>query len=172
MQNSLSKFIRKNIISFVGRLTTFQLVFIGIVLVNIICVFCSMFFHGRITYDYIITGSIASFTVGYLILKILSIYQEELKIEIAGRKKANQEKDQLVTELQTALATVKQLSGFFPICASCKNIRDDSGYWNQIEEYIQEHSDARFSHGICPDCAEKLYGDQDWYKDGADKSIR
>jgi DNA-binding response OmpR family regulator len=60
-------------------------------------------------------------------------------------------------DLQQALAEVKTLKGFLPICASCKKIRDDQGYWNQIEQYIQEHSDARFSHGLCPECLIKLY---------------
>ena len=60
-------------------------------------------------------------------------------------------------ELYKALAEVKQLSGFIPICASCKKIRDDKGYWNQIETYISQHSEAQFSHGICPDCMKKLY---------------
>jgi DNA-binding response OmpR family regulator len=61
--------------------------------------------------------------------------------------------------LRKALAQVKKLSGFLPICASCKKIRDDKGYWQQIEAYIHDHSEAEFSHGICPECAEKLYGD-------------
>lgn len=60
-------------------------------------------------------------------------------------------------KLTKALAEVKQLSGFLPICASCKKIRDDKGYWNQIESYISQHSEAKFSHGICPECAKKLY---------------
>ncbi len=60
-------------------------------------------------------------------------------------------------ELQKALDEVKQLRGFLPICASCKNIRDDQGYWEQIEVYISNHTEAIFSHGICPDCAVKLY---------------
>lgn len=59
--------------------------------------------------------------------------------------------------LKEALTEVKTLSGFLPICASCKKIRDDKGYWNQIEAYIREHSEAEFSHGICPECARKLY---------------
>jgi two-component system cell cycle response regulator len=68
------------------------------------------------------------------------------------------EREKLITDLQDALAKVKLLSGFLPICASCKKIRDDKGYWKQIEAYICEHSEAEFSHGICPDCARKLYG--------------
>jgi hypothetical protein len=59
--------------------------------------------------------------------------------------------------LHDALANVKSLSGLLPICASCKKIRDDKGYWSQVESYIQKHSDATFTHGICPDCIKKLY---------------
>lgn len=64
-----------------------------------------------------------------------------------------------VETLQSAMENVKQLSGLLPICASCKKIRDDKGYWTQIESYIRDHSEAEFSHGICPDCAKKIYGD-------------
>jgi len=60
-------------------------------------------------------------------------------------------------ELRAALAKVKLLSGFIPICASCKKIRDDKGYWNQIEVYIRDHSEAIFSHGICPECSKTLF---------------
>jgi hypothetical protein len=60
-------------------------------------------------------------------------------------------------DLSAALATVKKLSGLLPICASCKRIRNDQGYWEQIEAYIREHSEAEFTHGICPACVEKLY---------------
>ena len=64
-------------------------------------------------------------------------------------------------ELEQTLAEVRTLQGLLPICASCKKIRDDKGYWNQLEKYIVEHSGARFSHGICPDCAKTLYPDFD-----------
>ncbi len=79
---------------------------------------------------------------------------------IATRNQARRyqtERDKLLAELQAALDKVKLLSGFLPICASCKRIRDDRGYWQQIESYIRDHSEAEFSHGICPDCARKLY---------------
>ena len=62
-----------------------------------------------------------------------------------------------ITNLKATQNKVKILSGLLPICANCKNVRDDKGYWNQIEGYIQEHSEAEFSHGICPTCAKKLY---------------
>lgn len=67
------------------------------------------------------------------------------------------EKDELIARLQDALDNIKRLSGLLPICSSCKKIRDDKGYWNQIEKYIAEHSEAEFSHGICPECVKKLY---------------
>ncbi len=88
--------------------------------------------------------------------------QADLKIavEIAlYRAKMEAEREQLITELQEALAKVKTLSGLLPICASCKKIRDDKGYWQAIEGYISEHSEAEFTHGICPDCVKKLYPD-------------
>jgi len=72
-------------------------------------------------------------------------------------RKAEKGKDRLIRELQEALTMVKPLSGLLPICASCKKIRDDKGYWTQIESYIRDHSEAEFSHGICPDCMKKLY---------------
>jgi hypothetical protein len=65
------------------------------------------------------------------------------------------EQKKLIAELQDALANIKTLKGMLPICASCKKIRDDKGYWNQIEVYVRDHSDAEFSHGLCPDCAQK-----------------
>ena len=71
----------------------------------------------------------------------------------------NIEKDQLIVKLQEALENVKKLSGLIPICSNCKKIRNDEGYWKQIEGYISEHSEARFSHGICPDCAKKIYSE-------------
>ena len=83
----------------------------------------------------------------------------QLEQEIIERKELELEREQLIAELQEALAEVKTLSGFLPICASCKKIRDDSGYWKQIETYLAAHADVTFSHGICPDCAKKLYGD-------------
>jgi PAS domain S-box-containing protein len=77
--------------------------------------------------------------------------------DISERKRHEQQRDALIKRLQDSLAKVRQLSGLLPICASCKKIRDDKGYWNQIEAYIREHSEAEFSHGICPECTKKLY---------------
>jgi PAS domain S-box-containing protein len=77
--------------------------------------------------------------------------------DITDRKLAENEREKLIAELKKALAEVKTLSGLLPICSSCKKIRNDAGYWEQIEEYISDHSGAEFSHSLCPDCIKKLY---------------
>ncbi len=82
---------------------------------------------------------------------------DRLKEALAHRKAAEKEREKLIGKLQQALAKVKKLSGLLPICASCKKIRDDRGYWNQIESYIREHSEADFTHSLCPECVEKMY---------------
>ena len=69
------------------------------------------------------------------------------------------ERQRLLTDLKEALKHVKQLQGMLPICSFCKNIRDDEGYWRELEYYISKHSEARFSHGLCPPCARKHYPD-------------
>jgi len=69
----------------------------------------------------------------------------------------NRELQQTNRELQEALDTVKTLKGLVPICANCKKIRNDDGFWEQVESYVMDHTDAEFSHGICPDCVKKLY---------------
>jgi PAS domain S-box-containing protein len=76
---------------------------------------------------------------------------------ITARKERDVEREKLIADLQTALAEVKTLSGMLPICASCKKVRDDQGYWNQIETYIARHTAATFSHGLCPHCLVKEY---------------
>jgi len=77
-------------------------------------------------------------------------------IFLADRWKTTyKEQQKLVAELKKALEDIKTLSGLIPICAWCKNVRDDAGYWQQVETYVQEHSDASFTHSICPNCMEK-----------------
>lgn len=77
--------------------------------------------------------------------------------DITERKRVEDERERLIGELQAALADVRALTGLLPICASCKKIRDDQGYWTQIEAYLRAHSAAEFSHGLCPDCVGRLY---------------
>jgi len=81
--------------------------------------------------------------------------------DITDRKLAENEREKLINELQDALA--KALSGLLPICSYCKNIRDDKGYWSQIESYLRDNSKAQFSHSICPECAEKYYPNYNLY---------
>ncbi len=88
---------------------------------------------------------------------------ELLQNEISDRKLAEKEREKSIKELQKALENVKTLSGLLPICARCKKIRDDKGYWNNLEVYLQSHSDILFSHGMCSQCSDELYGKQDWY---------
>jgi preprotein translocase subunit YajC len=97
--------------------------------------------------------SYAIFSLVICILLIL-IVVFSLKMDRAAKEREN-----IIQELQAALAEVTSLRGIIPICASCKKVRDDKGYWNQIETYIRDHSEANFSHGICPECAKKLYPD-------------
>ena len=75
--------------------------------------------------------------------------------DISERKQNQQEREHLIDELQRVIANARTLRGLIPICASCKKIRDDQGYWRQLEVYIRDHSEADFSHGLCPGCAEK-----------------
>ena len=75
--------------------------------------------------------------------------------DITERKELEKERERLIKELQKALSNVKTLTGLLPICAWCKKIRDDTGYWNEVEHYISEHSDAEFTHGMCAECLEK-----------------
>jgi hypothetical protein len=77
--------------------------------------------------------------------------------DISEIKRVEKEREKLIAKLQQALEEVKTLSGLLPVCASCKKIRDDNGYWNQLETYIREHSEADFTYSICPACAKKLY---------------
>lgn len=87
----------------------------------------------------------------------LHLGSKHLRLRIKERDEAYQQREQALLDRQAALADVKQLRGLLPICANCKNIRNDQGYWNQLEEYITEHSEAEFSHSICPKCMEVLY---------------
>lgn len=77
--------------------------------------------------------------------------------DITALKQMEEEKERLNVELKEALQQIKTLSGLIPICAACKKIRDDKGYWNQLENYLEEHSDAVFSHGLCPECFQEYF---------------
>lgn len=87
----------------------------------------------------------------------LSLAQQEIKM----RRQAEKERDRVIDALEKSLSEVKTLRGFLPICSVGKKIRDDKGYWNQIEAYIMDHSEAEFCHSICMECARKHYPDLD-----------
>jgi len=116
--------------------------------------------------DLYLTYIISTFVITIVIMMILQAYREErirvsetnqrLSDSLDNLHKANR-------DLERSMAKVKRLSGLLPICSHCKKVRDDKGYWNQIESYIHQHSEAEFSHGICPDCAKELYPEFDLY---------
>lgn len=102
--------------------------------------------------DYISKGRINSDGLCRAVYKAI-----EKRVLLRQLHEREAEKDRLIIELREALAQVNRLSGLLPICANCKKIRDDSGYWQKVEVYIHEHSEAKFSHGICPECMKELY---------------
>jgi len=104
--------------------------------------------HGRKVWFLAIFSSFRSEEGVHLIL---------LLKDITDRKVVEAERERIVKELTAALAKVKTLSGLLPLCAWCKNIRNDEGYWERIETYVSEHSDARFTHGMCPDCLSRYF---------------
>jgi len=106
----------------------------------------------------IIGGIIAVLSVGIYLFTIVSKYNQKLE-------QINQKLEETVIKLQKAISQVKKLSGLLPICSHCKKIKDDKGYWNQIESYVREHSDAEFTHGICEECAKKYYPEYDLSED-------
>ena len=103
--------------------------------------------HEAWEFDEIITVSI------FLVFALL-FFAFRRWLEIRQANNALHDKNK---ELRKAISEIKRLRGILPICAQCKRIRDDAGYWHQVELYVREHTDAEFSHSICPDCMRKLY---------------
>jgi hypothetical protein len=137
----------------------------------IVSVFALPFLYGYLQWQNHIKGIPIENRPILAILKQVADIQAELTVaqqEIERRKVAEKERDDVIRELKKTLSEVKVLRGLIPICSSCKRIRDDKGYWNQIESYIKKHSEAEFSHGICPECIEKLYPDLKGYKNTDD----
>jgi hypothetical protein len=79
--------------------------------------------------------------------------------DISERKRHEAEREKLIADLQQALAEVKTLSGLIPICGWCKKVRSDTGYWQNVEQYIRSRTDATFTHGVCPECSKKMKAD-------------
>lgn len=95
--------------------------------------------------------------LGIMILGSIKRTRRREYVALMQSREHNAEKERLIGELQAALAEVKTLQGFLPICAKCHKIRNDKGFWEGIEKYIQDRTEAQFSHGICPECAGELY---------------
>ncbi|MBP7045147.1 MAG: PAS domain-containing protein [Chloroflexi bacterium] len=101
----------------------------------------------------------------YLNIRVISLQDSRGKEQgkliilrnITARKKMETEREELINRLQTTLGEVKTLSGLLPICANCKKIRDDQGYWQDVAVYVRDHSEAEFTHGMCPECMEAYY---------------
>lgn len=87
----------------------------------------------------------------------LEINNKALELEIKEKEKAEKDKEELIVSLRNTIEEVKVLSGLLPICAHCKKIRDDEGYWKQIEDYFRIHADTKFTHSICPECVKEWY---------------
>jgi hypothetical protein len=87
----------------------------------------------------------------FLVCSMFAYIIEGLRERFEGESRV------LIEKLEKALSEVKTLEGLLPICASCKKVRDDTGYWNQIESYLHDHADASFTHSVCPDCLQELY---------------
>ena len=114
------------------------------------------------THNYLILldGVLLCFILTPLLLKFVYL---PMRDNIKELEEARQELKNTIHELTVALTEVKQLRGIIPICTSCKNIRDDKGLWQKVEAYIEEHSDADFSHSMCPDCAKSFYEELEKY---------
>lgn len=94
-------------------------------------------------------------------------HEKVVKIRVKTQldlRKHVQEINKQNLELKQAFSEIKTLRDLLPMCAKCRKIRDEQGYWKQIETYIVEHTDSKFSHGLCESCADEMYGDQSWYK--------
>lgn len=98
------------------------------------------------------------------ILSLLGIIAITITYFIESKIRIDLQRKTLINELKQASNEIQSLQGILPICAKCKKIRDSKGYWNQVESYIEKHSEAKFSHGLCENCADELYRDQQWYQ--------
>jgi uncharacterized PurR-regulated membrane protein YhhQ (DUF165 family) len=127
----------------------------------VICGFAYPFLYWYLAWQNRKCGMVIEQRPVLAILKEVTEVRQELSLaqqEIERRKQAEREKEMLIGQLQIALTEVKTLRGILPTCAHCKKIRDDAGEWSQLEEYIQSHSEAKFTHGICPECTHEFFG--------------
>lgn len=107
----------------------------------------------------IVFSTMLALIVSFFVLKRESKIKNTINEKNKELENAKKDLEDNIKRLEEASQNIKILSGLIPICSSCKKIRDDAGYWHQIENYIKDHSDAVFSHGLCPSCAKELYPD-------------
>ncbi|MGL4368957.1 MAG: hypothetical protein ACRCUT_04700, partial [Spirochaetota bacterium] len=112
---------------------------------------------GQITINAFLVSYIISNTMGIIICWRMNRYRRIQYSYYIRQKELNR-------QLQEALNNIRTLRGLMPICSKCKKIRDEEGYWKHLEEYIEQHTDAHFSHSLCDSCAKELYGDKVWFK--------
>jgi hypothetical protein len=115
-----------------------------------------------VSLGYILLISIPSVAISYLHHSLIAKV-DELNENSTELKNTYEDFKREVQERRKSEEKFKYLSGLLPICASCKKVRDDAGYWKQIEVYIEDHSEAQFSHGLCEECSDHLYSGQEWY---------
>ncbi len=138
--------------------SVFQLLLFILVGIFLAQIFIHLIFHFKPDLKHFIDMISSALLMVILLLPVLYKFVfRPMSLEISQRQRAEKERKKTIFNLQEALADVKTLSGLLPICASCKKIRDDTGYWNQIESYIRDHSEVDFSHSICPQCVKELY---------------
>ncbi len=119
----------------------------------------------------LVAGGSTAFFI--LILSLISIWNRILAKKVAQKTSELQESHENLelkvkertAELTAALSDIKELKGLMPICSRCKKIRDDDGYWSQVDEYLIHHTDALVSHSLCPQCSDELYGEEEWYQE-------
>lgn len=146
MQNMLRQILRRWGVLGMTILITLVSVLISVIL----RIFIQTVLQDR---ELIISDLTQSVLIPLIIAPVMAVIFARLLKEIDD---AEQRNARLVVELQDALKKTKTLSGLLPICASCKKIRDDAGYWHQVEVYIRDHAEVDFSHGFCPDCGDDL----------------
>jgi hypothetical protein len=135
-------------------------VIFGVILAHRIELFEILYQWSRAHEEWQVDEIFTAFIVLTIGLSIFSFrrWREQIR-EHAELLRLMVEKEKMIVELQEATEKIKILRGFLPICSHCKKIRDDEGYWQQMEKYVSEHSEAQFSHGICPTCAKEHYAE-------------
>ena len=132
--------------------------FIGLLFAHYFNLYEIIYAYSRTYEEYQVDEIITVFIVLAFGLGIFSFrrWREQVR-EHAELRRLMAEKEKMIGELQDAMEKIRILKGYLPICSHCKKIRDDEGHWQQLEKYISEHSEAKFSHGICPICLRKYY---------------